>query len=214
MSKIELLPQDALVKTSEVDHAEWNYRPVLSLLQRARFRLIARLLQGMQADKLLDIGYGSGVFFPHLSRHARELYGVDIHDKPEEVTDALKKHDLDATLVSASVSETPFDDNMFDCAVAVSSMEYVVEIEQACQELVRILKPGGSLILVTPGQSAILDFGLKLLGGEDAEDNYGDRRQRLLDSLEKYFRTQAVRHWPPIRLPGLTVYKALSLTPR
>ena len=209
---IELLPRESLVQTSEVDHADWNYKPILGILQRARFRLVASLMNDMQVGSILEIGYGSGVFFPHLRKHGEDLYGIDIHAKENEVGSSLREYGLAASLVSGSVSDMPYDDNSFDCAVAVSSMEYVEEIDQACEELKRVLKPGAVFVLVTPGSSPILDAGLKILGGEDADSNYGDRREKLIEALDRYFDIQHVRQWPRITLPGLVVYRALRLT--
>src|SRR4029078_12268937 len=86
-----LLPEEVLVKTGPVDHADWNFRPVLGVIQRARFRLLLDLLGGERVDRLLEVGYGSGVFLPELARRCRSLYGVDIHREPERVTAAPGK---------------------------------------------------------------------------------------------------------------------------
>ncbi len=214
-SRIELLSQESLVKTSDVDHAEWNYRPLLGLLQRTRFKMIVSLLQGVKVDSILEIGYGSGVFFPELKKYCEHISGIDIHSMTAEVSESLKVNGIDAQLVSGSASDmAAFDDNAFDCAVAVSSLEYVVDIDDACQEITRVLRPNGFLVLVTPGQSPILDAGLKLLGGEDADDNYGGRREGLITALHKHFDSQEIRKWPRPSLPWVNVYKALKLTPK
>lgn len=210
LPKIKLLPRDLLVRTSKVDHADWNYRPLLGYLQRIRFRLIASLLKDRSDDSVLEIGYGSGVFFPTLLQHFETVSGIDIHDKVPEVTAALAKADIAAHLLSGDAASMAFEDDSFDCAVAVSSLEYVEAIDEACREIVRVLRPGGSLFVVTPGQSVILDTGLRIVGGEDAEDNYGDRREKLISTLQQHFRTETVRRWPAY-LPGLTVYNALHL---
>ena len=74
-----LLPPSALVKTSDVDKAEWNFRPLLGIIQRLRFRMILSLLPKRRIGRLLEIGYGSGVFLPELSRRCDNLYGIDPH---------------------------------------------------------------------------------------------------------------------------------------
>lgn len=212
-SKIELLPKEMLVRTSAVDHADWNYRPILGLLQRVRFKLVASLLSGMTGSSCLEIGYGSGVFFPHLKKHFDRIAGIDIHNCNEEVRDMVREFGIDSDLSCGDVAKMDYPDNTFDCAVAVSSLEYVEAIDDACSEIIRVLKPDGTLVVVTPGQSPLLDFGLKVLGREDAESNYGDRRSQLIATLEKYFAVKQSRKWPGF-LPGLTVYKALKLRPR
>jgi 2-polyprenyl-3-methyl-5-hydroxy-6-metoxy-1,4-benzoquinol methylase len=82
---VDLLAQHQLLPTGPVDHANWNYLPVIGVIQRLRFRLIARLMGGRRFESLLEIGYGSGIFMPELARHAQRLAGVDIHARHVEV---------------------------------------------------------------------------------------------------------------------------------
>lgn len=202
------------MQTSDVDHADWNYRPLLGKLQRTRFQLIKALLPEGKVDAVLEIGYGSGVFFPELLQHGERISGIDPHPCQDEVAQKLAKANISADLKSGSASEMPFEDDSFDTAVAVSALEYVEAIDDACNEIKRVLRPGGSLVLVTPGKSPILDAGLQLLGGEDADSNYGDRREHLLQALHQHFYVDKSRQWPWPGLPGLTVYRAMRLRPR
>lgn len=213
-ARIDLLPRELLVQTSDVDHADWNYRPILGILQRVRFRLVKAVLGDMRGDDLLEVGYGSGVFFPELMKVCPQIAGIDPHDKVSEVVNAIGKAGIQADLRSGSVSAMPFGDDSFDVIVAVSALEYVEDIDAACQEITRVLKPGGVLALVTPSKSPVLDFGLKLLGGEDADSNYGDRRENLTAALDEYFARQDVKNWPPPGIPWLTVYRAMRLVPK
>jgi tRNA G46 methylase TrmB len=66
--QLSLLPPSALLRTGPVDHADWNYRPLIGTVQRIRFRLVCRLLGNGRFDRLLEIGYGSGVFMPELAK--------------------------------------------------------------------------------------------------------------------------------------------------
>src|SRR5690606_26267525 len=75
---LRLLPRGALVKTGTVDHADWNYRPVLGPISRIRFKLALALLPS-PSRRLLEVGYGSGIFMPELARTCEVLYGLDTH---------------------------------------------------------------------------------------------------------------------------------------
>ena len=185
-NELKLLPESALVRTGPVDHADWNYRPFIGTVQRIRFRLIRRLLAGRQFNRLLEIGYGSGVFMPELAQRSTELYGIDPHPMPREVEAALAKHGIKASLATAGAESLPFDDGFFDCAVSVSAIEYVDDIDRACRELIRVLRPGGIIAIATPGVSPIWDLALKLSTGESPKQ-YADRRQRLLPALKRHF---------------------------
>ena len=146
-SAMHLLDRSQLISTGPVDHADWNYKPVIGFIQRMRFRLVLRLLGKRQVGSLLEIGYGSGIFMPELARHTRQLAGIDIHPRHTEVAGVLARCGVTADLRSASMTNIPFPDGSFDCALAVSAMEFVDDIDRACTEIRRVLKPGGLVAL-------------------------------------------------------------------
>ena len=211
---LRLLPPEALLKTGEVDHADWNYRPLLGTISRLRFRFVVSLLEGERSRRLLEIGYGSGVFMPELARFSDELYGIDVHQMTGRVAESLAGFNINAQLFSASAAAMPFDDNFFDCAVAVSALEFVDDPGAACREIKRVLKPDGALIVVTPGHSPVVDFGLKILTGKSAKQDYDDRRQKLLPRLLDHFRVERQLVSPPVGHSLIKLYTALKLRPR
>lgn len=211
MSALKLLPREALLKTGDVDHADWNFRPVLGSIMRRRFRLILALLGTQRIPQLLEIGYGSGIFLPELARHCDELYGLDVHDRLGAVAAALAKAQVRANLVSASMTAMPFADHCFDCAVAVSALEFVDDLDAACQEVKRVLRPGGVFIAVTPGSSPLVDFGLKVLTGKSARADFGDRRQRVIPTLRKHFTLQQRRTSPRFGTFFVHLYTGMRL---
>jgi ubiquinone/menaquinone biosynthesis C-methylase UbiE len=211
---LRLLPPEALLKTGVVDHADWNYRPLLGPISRLRFRFVVSLLGEERMHRLLEIGYGSGVFMPELARFADELYGIDIHQMTGRVAESLAGFNINAQLFSGSAVEMPFDDDFFDCMVAVSALEFVDDLGAACREIKRVLKPDGALIVVTPGHSPVVDFGLKILTGKSAKQDFDDRRQKLMPTLLDHFRVERQLVSPPVGHSLIKLYTALKLRPR
>jgi SAM-dependent methyltransferase len=211
MKSLKLLPPEVLIKTSEVDHADWNYRPLLGWIQRLRFRHIVSMLAGERFQRLLEVGYGSGTFMPELKQYCDELYGIDLHQKQREVQEILVHNAVVAELFSGSITCLPFDDDYIDCIVAVSVLEYIDDVESACKEMVRTLKPDGLLAVVTPGYSPILDLGLKIIAGESAEENYANRRQLLIPTLLGHFAVEERVVSPRIGGPLIRLYTGLKL---
>lgn len=212
--QLKLLPPEALLKTGEVDHADWNFRPLLGSISRTRYRLVVSLLGSQKFERLLEIGYGSGVFMPELARHCVELYGIDIHGSQQSVTERLANFHVAAHLFSASAARMPFEDGFFDCAVAVSALEFVEDLDAACLELKRVLKREGFVVAVMPGHSPVADFGLKLLTGKSASEDYGNRRQLLMPTLLKHFEIEKQMIAPPLGGQLIRLYTALKLRPR
>lgn len=210
---LHLLPPSSLLKTGPVDHADWNYRPLLGWVQRLRFRLILKMLPPGPFDRLLEVGYGSGVFLPELARRTQELHGIDIHPYPDEVAQRLAEFGIAAHLKSGSAESMPYPDHYFDVAVSVSCLEFVPDPVAAAQELRRVLKPEGRLVLVTPGRSLVGDLGLWLLTRNKAKDEYENRRESLLPALQRCFAIEAQRHFPPLSLGLVRLYHALRMRP-
>jgi ubiquinone/menaquinone biosynthesis C-methylase UbiE len=212
VTTISLLPRQALLKTGDVDHAAWNYDGILGYVSRRRFALVRALLPEHRVGKLLEVGYGSGVFFPELTKHAERLCGADIHDRPADVTAVLAKIGIPVELVTAPAEALPFPDAMFDVVVAVSTFEFVPDVRRGINELARVLAPGGRVIVVTPGQSPLLDLALRLFTGESASKDFGNRRKLIVPTLTSEMRLERSVSFPPAS--PVPIYRALQLVKR
>lgn len=207
---IRLLSRDLLLKTGPVDHADWNFRPFIGSIQKLRFSIVTALLPRRRLNNLLEVGYGSGIFLPELARNTEHVHGVDIHDAHDEVTRRLAQYGVKATLQQASMELLPYDDHQFDCIVAVSSLEFVENIASATREIARTLRPDGRFIVITPGRSVLLDFGLKILTGECASKDFEDRREKIVPTLLDTFTIDREVSFPRFSGP-LSLYRAFSL---
>lgn len=203
---MKLLPEHELIQTSRVDHADWNYKPVLSFVMRRRFALILSLLPQKRVHRLLEIGFGSGIFLPELARRCDELYGVDVHSEVDTVRDRLRHCGVGAELSRQDAAQLDFADGFFDVVVSVSTLEFIDDIERAARDFARILSSQGTLVAVMPNKSTLLDFALHAATGEDAERDYGGRREHVLPALLEYFRIRRRKVFPPI-------YAAYELQP-
>lgn len=213
--RLNLLPPSALVKTGDVDHADWNHKFLLGTISRSRFHLIKNLLGEKKREKLLEIGYGSGVFLPELAKYADEIYGVDIHHEQEKVKEKLAAFDVKVKeLKSGGAERMDWENDFFDAVVAVSALEFVADLEKVCEEVKRILKPSGSFVVVTPGQSPVLDFGLKILTGKSAKTDFADRRELILPTLFKHFEVKNQIAFPRFGNRLIKLYTALELQPK
>jgi ubiquinone/menaquinone biosynthesis C-methylase UbiE len=195
---MRLLPRDELIQTSRVDHADWSYRPLLGFVMRRRYALALNLLPRQNVHRMLEVGYGSGIFMPELSKRCEELYGIDIHPEADAVQSRLEQCGVRARLSRQDAACTDFPDSFFDAIVSLSALEFIEQIDRAADEFARLLKPEGRLIAVMPTKSLLLDFALRALTGESAERDYGNRRERVLTALLKNFRIVRKRSFTPI----------------
>lgn len=211
---MRLLARTDLLVTGPVDHAEWNYRPVLGFVSRSRFSLVDALLPPGRTSRILEIGYGSGIFMPHLATKASALAGIDAHDRADAVAEKLRNYTVTADLRQGSAAALPFEDGSMDVVVSVSAVEFVDDLPAATREIRRVLAPGGCFVLVMPGSSPLLDLALRLATGESAKHDYGDRRPATLPTLLEAFTIDARRAFPRPIAVLLPIYHAYRLVPR
>src|SRR5690606_33669386 len=139
--------------------------------------------------------------------------GVDIHERNKDVEEKLASIGTKVELTSCQMESMPFPDQYFDCIVSVSAVEFAQDVDRACRELRRVVAPNGTLILVTPGHSRLLDWGLKLITGESAAKDYEGRRSSVLPAVDHYFRVDARIPFPRGVGPSVRLYTALRASP-
>ena len=212
LGQIKLLSREHLIKTGPVDYADWNYRALIGTIQRLRFSLALSLLPP-RSHRLLEVGFGSGVFMPSLHAIAEEVCGIDVHDEISRVKTTLGTQGMNAELVRSQVEAIPFASGYFDSIVAISSLEFVGDLSSACAEIRRVLKSNGSFVVVTPGKSPLVDAGLRVLTGNSATKDFGDRRENIIPTLLRFFTVDECRAFPPIGHKMVCLYRAFRLTP-
>jgi ubiquinone/menaquinone biosynthesis C-methylase UbiE len=107
-------------------------------------------LVGQARGNVLEIGVGGGQNFPFY--HAEQVTRLEATE-PDEAMSQVARSRLAAapvpiTLTQASVEALPFADEQFDSVVATLVFCSVTEPLRGLQEIRRVLKPGGELLLL------------------------------------------------------------------
>jgi SAM-dependent methyltransferase len=119
---------------------------------RARMAVVIRLA-GDGPGAVLDAGMGPGRLCGELARRRWEVSGVDASSEMVEMA-RRRLRDDSQRLRQARIEALPFERGSFDLAVATGVLEYV-EVETALRELVRVLRPGGRLVVSYPNPLAL-----------------------------------------------------------
>ncbi|MCY1720526.1 methyltransferase domain-containing protein [Prolixibacteraceae bacterium Z1-6] len=100
-------------------------------------------------NRILDVGCGNAWVAELFCSSANEVISMDISHT--NVGKALEKYPYkNHSGVVADVLNLPFRENSFDCIIASEIIEHVVHPNHFVENLIRILKPGGVLLVTTP----------------------------------------------------------------
>ena len=101
-------------------------------------------------EQLIDVGCGAGDLFRVLGKRARRYLGVDLVRYEGFPSDA-------AGFVIADLnSRIPLEDSSADVVVAIETIEHLENPRAFVRELVRLIRPGGLVLVTTPNQLSLL----------------------------------------------------------
>jgi 2-polyprenyl-3-methyl-5-hydroxy-6-metoxy-1,4-benzoquinol methylase len=119
---------------------EKAYHVVKNIALKNKLNLINS--QNPQKGKILDIGAGTGDFLMTAKENGWETVGVEPSDKAKSI--AIKKG------ISFVEKNSDLENNSFDVITMWHVLEHVPNLEFQIQELKRLLKPTGTLIVAVP----------------------------------------------------------------
>ncbi len=98
--------------------------------------------------RILDIGCGSGDYGEVAERHSGRYYGIDY--APEMIVKAVERHrgnSGSSRFLAGSGSTLPYRDDSFDLVIAMGYIEYFEDPDVTLDEIRRVLRHGGSLVM-------------------------------------------------------------------
>ncbi len=131
--------RNSVVAADYEDRAFDSLIPLQRYWQRRRRRLVTELAR--DARRVLDVGCGSSRILAALPPTS---VGVDV--LPEKLRRARR---FARPLVRASALSLPFADGAFPCVVASQLLELLPRDSGLLEELLRVLAPGGRLVIAT-----------------------------------------------------------------
>jgi ubiquinone/menaquinone biosynthesis C-methylase UbiE len=152
------------VRAADYDNRAFDsWIPLQRSWQRRRFEIVHSFMGPQASRSTLDIGCGSSRIVQTLPG----VVGMDLGMHKLRWLRAPGRH-----LVQGSLTQLPFADQAFDTVICSEVIEHIPRSQVHLGELVRVIAPGGLLILGTPDYSRTRWLVLEWLYGKVFPNGY------------------------------------------
>jgi ubiquinone/menaquinone biosynthesis C-methylase UbiE len=161
-----------------------------------KIKLLIDILKGLPSlDRVADIGCRTGGQAAYYRDQAgiREMHGFEISSVP--LLEAQKKGIIGHEWISG-ISPCPVEDNYFDAVIAGDLIEHLMDTDVFLDELYRVIRPGGFLIITTPNIAWWRNRVRLLMGKVPANIgsvSFNHARDRGVD--KKHLRVSVANEW-------------------
>lgn len=129
-------------------YAAWRESRLGQVTDSLEQDLILDLAGPANGLRVLDVGCGDGVLAQAFAGRGAKVTGVDTSARM--IAAARKRAERQGENVSFEIARAevlPFETDTFDVAVAIAVLCFVEDAQRALDEMARVLKPGGRLIV-------------------------------------------------------------------
>ncbi len=171
-------------------HAKkWDTFVAMGLMHRIK-RDIVPYLGIKKGFNILDVGCGTGILLPLLKARAGsngEITALD-YSKPM-IKQAKEKYGSGYKYLCAKAEDTGLKKNTYDLAVCFSAFPHFPNKLKALKELLRILKPGGKIVIAHVDSRENINSFHTGVGGPVAHDHMPDNQEMLMFLKKSGFKT-------------------------
>lgn len=155
----EVKPVSTADERTDRWHRHWDmqssfYDKYMQFFERHIFGDSRSWACGQASGETLEVAVGTGLNFGSYPRDV-DLTGIDLADQMLEVA-RTRAAELGraVTLVQGDAHRLPYDDASFDTVVCTFGLCAIPDHVAAIEQMIRVLRPGGRLILVDHVQSS------------------------------------------------------------
>ena len=190
--RLKLLRPHEYPGVNRYDPIRFYYWPVIGRMYRKRVEVCLGECTG--GERILEVGFGTGLSFLNLREMYREIHGLDLTADVKQVAGAFAARGIETQLVNGNVLEMPYPDGHFDTVLLISILEHLKPEQQvpAFREIGRVLRPGGQVVYGVPVERPLMAFMFRRLGYDIREHHFSTERQ-VADAAGKVLKRVRVR---------------------
>lgn len=125
--------------------------PIIRLFEKNRRRLIVKHIGNASGKVFADVGCETGYISEKIEAHVKILVDIDI-----------RRINSSGILIESDAQDIDLPDDIVDISLSAAILEHLPDPSKGFQELVRITKPGGRIVVSVPNERFVL-FVKKLL---------------------------------------------------
>ncbi len=208
--RLELPPQGVLRPNDADDPLPYYYHPWVGWLYRHRLQMGLDMLPA-GGRRVLEIGVGSGVLVPTLTRHYPEYTGTDLTLAPgleAHVASGCRAEFRRADLLADG--DLPADH--YDAIVCFSVLEHIGDSAGAARSLARALTPGGTLVTGYPMVSRLMTRAFGLIGYDRIDDHHVSPPAKIAAALTGALTPVRRAAFPPAAPIAAALYQCSAWT--
>jgi 2-polyprenyl-3-methyl-5-hydroxy-6-metoxy-1,4-benzoquinol methylase len=208
--RFDLPPPGTLTPNDAVDPLPYYYSRWVGWLYRHRLQMGLDLLP-VGGRRVLEIGVGSGVLVPTLTKHYAEYTGTDLtlaRGLGTLVAPGCRAEFRSADLLRDG--DLPAD--RYDAIVCFSVLEHIADAAGAARTLARALAPGGTLVTGYPMVSPFMTRAFAAIGFPNIDDHHVSPPARIAAALGAALRPVRRVAFPPAAPIRMALYQCSAWT--
>lgn len=195
----------------------YSKNPFLKWIFTRRLEIAINLakpkLESGENIRVVDLGFGQGLLFEFLEKYPSnvEIFGVDIEESAEKIKERFTRTHIQI----ADLRKTGYTDEFFDVVFCLDTLEHFKSLREPIEEIKRILKPNGMLIISIPTETFIYKMARFLVTGTTSMETAPcSPHYHMAKDIEKFLAENGFLevkniHLPP--LPFLSLFHIISL---
>ena len=208
------MSEDVIAKFKEAQRQGWkHFAPLEALTTPAAARLV-KFANVQAGQNVLDVGCGTGVVAITAARIGARALGVDLTPELlERARDNARLANVEIDFREGDAEALPFDDAAFDVVLSQFGHMFAPRPNVAIAEMLRVLKPGGTIAFATWPPELLIGGSFALVGsympppppGVSPPPQWGDVavvRDRLGSAVKDILFDRACMLFPALSVPG------------
>jgi cyclopropane fatty-acyl-phospholipid synthase-like methyltransferase len=195
---LSLPPEGLLSPNGPSDPLPYYYKPLIGRLYVARINTVLGLLTPRQFERVLEIGYGSGILVPTIASYAEEYVGIDLAPTEPSLISRLRETGVDCKKLNFLQGDiSALGTGKYDVIIAISVFEHVENLDGLLSDLRKKLEPDGLLLEGMPRVDRIMtwifEHGIRFKG---IDDHHVSSFRMFMDSAAESFEVLETAHMP------------------